>query len=75
MIKIFNLKGKSSGFLLNNFIKPLFLNQVMLRKLPIYKEYVMDERLSEFRTIENGRLIVIPFDSDRGQEILKTFFS
>ena len=43
----------------------------LLKKLPIFKGYTVDERLKEFRKIEYGKTIeFIPFDSPKGQELL-----
>ena len=43
----------------------------MVRELPKFKGYTVDERLKEFRKAEYGKYIeVIPFDSLKGQYLL-----
>jgi hypothetical protein len=42
------------------------------RELPTFRGYTVDERLKEFRKAEHGKTLeFIPFDSPKGQEILK----
>ena len=43
----------------------------MVRELPKFKGYTVDDRLQEFRKAEYGKsLEFIPFDSPKGQELL-----
>lgn len=44
-----------------------------MRELPKFKEYTIDERLREFRkvNIQIPSIEFIPFDSDKGREIIK----
>ena len=46
----------------------------MVKYLPIFREYTVDERLREFRKVERGinqRIEFVPFDSDQGRRLLK----
>jgi hypothetical protein len=46
----------------------------MVRVLPTFKGYTIDERLQEFRKVEFGKaLVFIPFSSIKGQELLKEY--
>ena len=45
------------------------------RKLPIFMGYTVDERLREFRKVDIAIHIIefIPFESDKGQELLRKY--
>jgi len=44
----------------------------VVKELPKFKGYTVDERLKEFRKVEYGKSIeFIPFDSPQGQELLE----
>lgn len=44
----------------------------VVRELPKFKGYTVDERLKEFRKAEYGKTLeFIPFDSPKGQKLLE----
>ena len=49
----------------------------MVKELPIFKGYTVDERLKEFRRViyheEGPSIEFIPFDSPKGQELLSEY--
>jgi len=51
---------------------PLTTHQKVVRELPSFKGYTVDEKLREFRKAEFGKALeFIPFDSPKGRELLR----
>jgi len=44
-----------------------------IRALPVFRGYTVDIRLKEFRKVEKTGFIIIPFDSEKGDELLAEF--
>ena len=47
----------------------------MIKELPIFKGYTVDERLRQFRKVDRSKPCIdfVDFDSEKGQELLSEY--
>jgi len=47
----------------------------MVRRLPVFKGYVVDLRLKQFRKVLNEKIIFLDFNSEKGERLLSEYIN